>query len=256
MIPKIIHYCWFGGKPLPLQAKRCLASWALYLPEYQVVRWDETSFDVHSHPFSHQAYQAGRYAFVADYVRMYVLQQQGGIYMDVDVQVCDTFDALLQEDFFIGLEDIQRFGTCVVGSKSGHWLAERMISFYDTVQFDDRHLSALVNVNEVSRLLLKHGFAGQGLQERQNGDLILCIGTFADARSKRLPDLKPLAHHLYAGTWKQRTQKNQFSKFWRKLRKFPDIVTSLVLLTYFNTLVFYRQSKQVAIAKKDTRTRG
>jgi hypothetical protein len=246
MIPKKIHYCWFGGNPLPLQAKRCLASWAHYLPDYQIVRWDESSFDIDGHPFTQKAYQARKYAFVADYVRMHVLNQQGGIYMDVDVHVCASFDPLLQEDFFIGLEDCQRFGTCVVGSQAGHWLAQRMLDYYDAANFNEQQLSALVNVNEVSRLLLEHGFTGQGEQERHEREVILRIGTFADAQSKRLPNVKPLARHLYAGSWKQRGKKSALSKFWRKLKKSPDIVMSLTFLAYFAITDVYCQLKRIA----------
>ena len=87
MIPKVIHYCWFGGKPLPPLAEKCIASWRKYLPDYEIRRWDETNFDVEAHPYTRDAYAAGLYAFVSDYARFKILFEHGGVYFDTDVEV-------------------------------------------------------------------------------------------------------------------------------------------------------------------------
>lgn len=104
MIPKILHYCWFGGKPMPKLEKRCMESWQRMLPEYKIMRWDETTFDVYSHPFTAAAYKAKKYAFVADYVRLYALQQYGGIYLDTDIEIVKPFDNLLHYSAFGGVK--------------------------------------------------------------------------------------------------------------------------------------------------------
>ncbi|MEX6501454.1 glycosyltransferase family 32 protein [Pseudomonas zhanjiangensis] len=230
MIERKIHYCWFGGRPLPLQAKRCLASWAYYLPDYKVVRWDEQSFDVHSHPFTAAAYAAGRYAFVADYVRMLVLQRHGGIYLDVDVEMCGRFDGLLEQRFFIGLEDSKRFATSVIGAVAGHWLPAHMLEFYDSAVFDDGRLAELVNVNEVSRALLARGFSGEGGCEVIDRDQVLPVGVFSAARRGTAGQSKPIARHLYAGSWRSRDKKGLLSNSWRWLRKLPEQISAVVHL--------------------------
>ena len=87
MIPKVIHYCWFGGKPLPELARRCLASWQKFLPDYAIKQWNEQNYDVTQVPFVKDAYEAGNYSYVSDYVRFDVLYREGGIYFDADVEV-------------------------------------------------------------------------------------------------------------------------------------------------------------------------
>lgn len=207
---------------MPLQAKRCLASWAYHLPDYEVVRWDEASFDPASHPFTAAAHSAGKYAFVADYVRMHVLAKEGGIYLDVDVEVCASFDELLENEFFIGLEDRQRFATAVIGASVGHWLPVRMLEYYGRVQFDEKRLSELVNVNEVSRLMLARGFTGSGGEELRGTERVLGVGRLAEAVHSQRVGVKPLARHLYVGSWRRREGKSLASRLARGLRKLPE----------------------------------
>lgn len=99
MIPKIIHYCWFGGKEMPALLQLCIASWKKYLPDYQIKRWDETNFDFNMAPLCKEAYAAKKWAFVADYCRVYALYTEGGIYMDTDIMVLKSFDKFLQYSF-------------------------------------------------------------------------------------------------------------------------------------------------------------
>ena len=87
MIPKIIHYCWFGGAPVPKEYQRYIESWRKYLPDYEIRRWDETNYDVRCIPFSAEAYDVGKYAYVSDYARLRLLYEYGGIYFDTDVEV-------------------------------------------------------------------------------------------------------------------------------------------------------------------------
>jgi hypothetical protein len=233
MIPRKIHYCWFGGKPLPLQARRCLASWAYHLPDYQVVRWDERSFDVNSHPFPAAAYAAERYAFVSDYARMRVLEEYGGIYLDVDVEVRARFDDLLGLQLFVGTEDQQRFATSIIGVQAGHWLPRHMLSFYDRTEFDLARLAELVNVNEVSRLLMGRGFTGGGGDELRGQERALAIGMLADARGVAAPGIRPIARHFYAGSWRSRNKKGVLSRIARGGRKLPEQIEAWLHLQWY-----------------------
>ena len=104
MIPKIIHYCWFGGKPLTEKAEMCIASWKKFLPDYEIRRWDESNFDLDISKYVRQAYDAQKWAFVADYFRFWALYNFGGIYFDSDVEVVKSFDEFLSYDLFTGYE--------------------------------------------------------------------------------------------------------------------------------------------------------
>ena len=104
MIPRTIHYCWFGGKPLPRDAEKYILSWKKYLPDYEIKRWDESNFDVNSIPYIKEAYAAGKYAFVSDYARLKILYEHGGIYFDTDVEVIKPLDDILSKGGFMGFE--------------------------------------------------------------------------------------------------------------------------------------------------------
>ena len=104
MIPKIIHYCWFGRNPLPESAQKCIASWRKFFPDYEIVEWNEDNFDVRSIPYTAQAYDAKKYAFVSDYARFKILYEHGGIYFDTDVEVIRPFDDILARGAFMGYE--------------------------------------------------------------------------------------------------------------------------------------------------------
>ena len=104
MIPKIIHYCWFGRNPLPSLAIKCIASWKKYLPDYEIKEWNEDNFDVDVIPFTKEAYAAKKYAFVSDYARFKILYEEGGLYFDTDVEVIRPLDDIISKGAFMGCE--------------------------------------------------------------------------------------------------------------------------------------------------------
>ena len=104
MIPKIIHYCWFGHNPLPPLALKCIASWKKYLPDYEIKEWNEENFDVNIIPYTREAYAAGKYAFVTDYARFWILYKYGGIYFDTDVEMIRPIDDIIAAGGFMGYE--------------------------------------------------------------------------------------------------------------------------------------------------------
>ena len=101
---KVIHYCWFGGKPLPRSAEKCIASWKKFLPKYEIRRWDESNFDVNAIPYTREAYAAGKYAFVSDYARFWILFHHGGVYFDTDVEIVSPMYDILETGSFLGIE--------------------------------------------------------------------------------------------------------------------------------------------------------
>lgn len=130
MIPKTIHYCWFGGKPLPPLYQKCLESWSHYLPDYRVVRWDETNVRIDT-PFLVSCFQRKQWAFLSDYVRLRALWSEGGIYLDTDIEVVRPFDDLLGHQCFLGFEAPDRANTSVIGAIEGHWFLGECMRLMD-----------------------------------------------------------------------------------------------------------------------------
>lgn len=139
MIPKIIHYCWFGQAPLPPLAEQCIASWKAHMPSWQIMRWDESNFDIASAPlYVRQAYEARKFAFVSDYVRLWALEQYGGVYMDVDFEVFRPFDNLMDKyPAFAGYEGSKRQPVMMgvlASEPHGAWVRD-MLTTYENRTF-------------------------------------------------------------------------------------------------------------------------
>lgn len=142
MIPKIIHYCWFGGNPLPPLAVECIASWKKYFPGYEIKEWNESNFNVNIIPYTAEAYKLKKYAFVSDYARFWILNQYGGVYFDTDVEVIRPMDEILEQGAFIGFErNPDRWGEGLVNpglgmaAKGGMRLVETMLTKYESIHF-------------------------------------------------------------------------------------------------------------------------
>lgn len=125
MIPKIIHYCWLSGDPIPEKLKKYMESWKKHLPDYEFMLWDLERFDIHQTLWTQQAFAAKKYAFAADYIRLYAIYMYGGIYMDMDVEVVKPFENLLQQNFILGFEsNNQAIEAGIIGGEKGaEWLA-------------------------------------------------------------------------------------------------------------------------------------
>ena len=116
MIPKIIHYCWFGHNPLPELAKKCIASWKNYFPDYEIKEWNESNFDVNAIPYTEEAYKQKKYAFVSDYARFWILYHYGGLYFDTDVEVIKPMNEIIERGPFMGCENTAKNRNKVVDS--------------------------------------------------------------------------------------------------------------------------------------------
>lgn len=155
MIPKVIHYCWFGGNPLPAEAIRCIESWKKYCPNYVIKEWNESNFDINSYQYTKEAYEARKFAFVTDVVRLYALFNEGGIYMDTDVEVIKPLDRFLSHHAFSGFEDNVSVPTGIMGSeKSGKWARENL-AYYDDARFliNDGKYDLTTNVSTITKYM-------------------------------------------------------------------------------------------------------
>ena len=132
MIPKIIHYCWFGGKPKPKLAEKCIASWKKYCPGWEIIEWNETNFDLDACEYTRFCYDNKRYAYLSDYVRLWAVAQKGGIYFDTDVELVRSPEALLDNGAFFGFEDAQFINTGLgFGACASHWTVTEMLNGYN-----------------------------------------------------------------------------------------------------------------------------
>lgn len=164
MIPKIIHYCWFGRNPLPESAQKCIASWRKFLPDYEIKEWNEDNFDVNIIPYTQEAYEAKKYAFVSDYARFWILYHYGGLYFDTDVEVIKPMDDIIERGPFMGMEFCgdTTLGTAPglgLGTTPGLGLYKTMLELYVTLHFrnDDGTYNEKTIVTYTTEELLKHG---------------------------------------------------------------------------------------------------
>ena len=165
MIPKKIHYCWFGGNPMPPLAQKCIRSWRRYCPGYEILEWNESNYDIAAAPkYVRDAYEAKKWAFVTDYVRLQVLYEQGGIYFDTDVQVVKKLDPLLKHRCFMGIErakDSAKVASGLgLGAEAGFPLLKEIMEDYTDASFyrPDGSIDITTCTVRNTEILKKHGF--------------------------------------------------------------------------------------------------
>lgn len=168
MIPKRIHYCWFGHGEMPQQVVDCIASWHKVMPDWEYKLWNEDNFDVNSNSYAKEAYEAGKYAFVSDFARLKVLESEGGVYLDTDVEVFRSFDGLLDRRAFAGIEGSkhQPVGTCVMASEPhGKWVTQ-MLEVYQNRHFIVNGIpDQTTNVQFITAIMVANGFRQDGSEQ-------------------------------------------------------------------------------------------
>jgi hypothetical protein len=159
MIPKTIHFCWFGRGEYPEKVKYCMESWKVFLPDYQFKLWNEDNFDLDLSPFVRQAYDNGKYAFVSDYVRVYALKNEGGIYLDTDIEVVKPFQDLLEQRLILGTDE-SGYLTAFMAAEAEHPYFASLLSLYDRMSFlnPDGSLNTEVNNTWMQNMLEPYGY--------------------------------------------------------------------------------------------------
>ena len=154
MIPKIIHYCWFGKKSLPEEARKCIESWKKYCPDYEIKEWNEDNFDINSCVYVKEAYNEQKWAFVTDFVRLKVIYDYGGIYMDTDVEVCKSLDPLLKWDAFSGFESNNNIPTGIMGGIAKNEWMGYLLSYYKNKHFKSQNgeIDLTTNVTTITKM--------------------------------------------------------------------------------------------------------
>ena len=171
MIPKKIHYIWFGGAPLPEKALKCMDSWKKYCPDYEIIQWDESNFDINENRYCREACEAGKWAFASDYARLYILVHEGGIYMDTDVEVVKPLDRFLDEKAFSGFELPDRIPTGLMASEAHLPIFEKLLHDYDDRHFirDDGSMDMSTNVEAITNACLQEGLILNGEKQTVGG---------------------------------------------------------------------------------------
>lgn len=139
MIPKKIHYCWFGRGEKPKLAQKCIASWKKYMPDYEIIEWNEDNFDVNYNAYTKMCYEQRKYAFLTDYLRLLIIEEHGGIYFDTDVEALRSFDVLLNAPAFVGFEDNNHIATGLgFGAEPHNSVIQQMLKEYEPL-LDGQH---------------------------------------------------------------------------------------------------------------------
>lgn len=205
MIPKIIHYCWFGGNPLPKAARECINSWKKYCPDYQIIEWNESNFDVNSNLYTKQAYENKKWAFVTDVVRLYALCNYGGIYMDTDVEIIKPLDRFLTHQAFSGFEDPENIPTGIMAAEKDHPLFKKFFEYYDSRPFlVDGQPDLTTNVTTITNLLLPEGFVPNNTYQEVAGFSLYPYDYFCprDIHTMKLVVTEnTYTIHHFAGSW-------------------------------------------------------
>lgn len=214
MIPKCIHYCWFGGKPLPPLAIKCIESWKHYFPDYEIIEWNEENYDVESVAYTREAYNTKKYAFVSDYARFDILYRFGGIYFDTDVEVIKSFDSIIIKGPFAGMENnmksicqaIVNPGLCI-GAEAGMPIYKEILDYYSSIHFTKADGSFLQKTvcEHVSEIMVQKGLKPENKLQLIAGINIYPADFFnpIDFVSKKLK-ITENTHsiHWYMASWK------------------------------------------------------
>jgi hypothetical protein len=254
MIPKIIHYCWFGKGFIPKSQRDCITKWGKVLPDYEIKRWDERNFDVNFCDYSREAYDAKKFAYVSDVARCLILHKYGGIYLDTDVEVFKRFDSFLSGNFFSAIEVYKEFQdegiqlldenrqpknknelipymgflSSVVGCCPDNCLIKDCLDYYLSLKVHANNFKGFAIDGLLANQAVKYGFVYK--DERQvleNNMLILSTGTFGYLDAVN-PDYSIL-YHYNAGSWAPKTKHQLF----------------LLKLDKFNLLNIYKVFKSI-----------
>jgi mannosyltransferase OCH1-like enzyme len=226
MIPKKIHYCWFGGKALPREYERYIESWRRFFPDYEICRWDESNYDVNCIPFSREAYSVGKFAYVSDYARLRILYEKGGVYFDTDVEVVASFDDILSRGGFMGFEKNSNAAMgellCVnpglgFAVEAGNPIIREALDFYESHHYiyPDGHMEQITIVTIVTDVLRRYGLSRSDVPTTIGGITIypwdyFCPVEFMSSKLEITDNTRSIHH--YSASWMSWSDKLMMKK--------------------------------------------
>ena len=252
MIPKVIHYCWFGGNPLSELAEKCIESWKKYCPDYEIKEWNEKNFDINCCAYVREAYDAGKWAFVSDVARLYALVNEGGIYMDTDVEVIRPLDSLIQYHAVSGFETDTAIPTGLMACEKDNSMFKELLDEYETIHFklSDGTLDTKTNVVRITNACLKYGIVLNNTKQTINTFTLLpkdylCPKDHVTG-AVHLTDNTLTIHH-FNGSWltdKEKYQAELTKKICKRFRFLPHYGASIVS-EFFAVAKFYGIMKAI-----------
>ena len=226
MIPQKIHYCWVGGNPLPDLVKKCIASWKKYCPDYEIIEWNETNYDFTKNQYMKEAFEAKKWGFVPDYARLDIVYQHGGIYLDTDVEIIKSFDAILENNGFVGFEDKSfiNFGQGF-GAEAGNPVIKELIDSYNSLKFfnEDGSLNTVASPELNTITLAEMGLKRNGEKQILNNCFTIypsdyfCPKSLNDGIIRKTENTYSI-HHFDA-SWFDDNQKQEQLNRWKRKQK-------------------------------------
>ena len=211
-IPKIIHYCWFGGNPLPELALKCIESWKKFCPDYKIIEWNEKNFDINYNVYVKEAYETKKWAFVSDVARLYALVTVGGVYMDTDVELIKPIDCFLEYEAFSGFESVGRMPTGIMASEKDSSFMIKLLKDYDGERFlrEDGSYDNTSNVIRITKACMEAGFSKKNVKQTYDGFTLFPSEYFCpmsyETRQLELTDNTYAIHH-FNGSWLTDTER-------------------------------------------------
>lgn len=208
MIPKKIHYCWFGGNPLPKSAIKCINSWKRNFPDYEIIEWNEKNFDVTFNKYAYDAYKNKKFAFFTDVARLYIIQKYGGIYFDIDVEVIKPYADIINNcSAFFGIEEKGSVNTGLgFGAKKNNEFVKMLLDDYNSQKFYNQdgsiNLTACTTIN--SKIFKQYGFKLDNSYEEINNIKVLpkdFFNTLDNATGRVIITKNSHSIHRYKATW-------------------------------------------------------
>lgn len=237
-IPKKIHYCWFGGNPLTPLAKKCIASWKKYCPDYEIIEWNEKNVDIDSSPFMKTAYENKKWAFVSDYARYKIIYDEGGVYLDVDVEIIKNLDPLLAHGAYMGFEGKEYVASGLgFGATAKNEIIKEILDTYDNIDYNKHKNNPAKIATPIltTNILMKHGLIQDGKFQK--------VGSFTVLPEDYLCPKSPLTRlvnitdksysiHHYDASWVDEKERKHIDKLEEESRltvaKFPDLITIVI----------------------------
>ncbi len=214
MIPKTIHYCWFGGNPKPPLAEKCIKSWQKYCPDFEIIEWNEDNFDISSCPlYVRQAYDAKKWAFVTDYVRLKIVYDHGGIYLDTDVELFRSPEAFLSHRAYFGFEQESINTGIGFGAEKGHPLIKEIMDDYNDVPFikEDGSFDTETCPSRNTKVILRHGLQQDDSRQVLEDDVLILPTRFfcpLDYNTGKLHRTKDtVSVHWFDASWRTAEEK-------------------------------------------------
>lgn len=233
LIPKKIHYCWFGKKELPDSYKKNIDSWHKFCPDYEIIRWDESNYNLNNSDYSTQAYLANKWAFVSDYARVDILNRYGGIYLDTDVEVIRPLDELLRWELFCGFENMNWIAWgLAIGAVKGHPILKELLNVYNKIQFqnEDGSYNEITCPTYQTNIMQKFGFIMNNRFQQINGVAVYpkeCFAPFGFYKGMGRKTVNTYSIHWYSASWFEQQQHAKRMKMeqdieWVRERYFYD----------------------------------